>query len=122
MISSCFSALDALQDGAVRPTPDRVRGDQPGRPGLAGDDLGARLLEPIDDQVGPGRHTAGIEPVERLEIGIAQGAAFLAATQKRRIPNDHIRRRPVGLGPVGVQNRVALLDGVQGLEDGLFRQ
>jgi hypothetical protein len=122
MISSCFSALDALQHGAVGPTPDRIRGDQPGRPGLACDDLGARLLEPIDDQVGPGRHTAGIEPVEGCEIGVTQGVAFLAPPQKRRIPHDDIRRRPFWFRPIRIHDGIPLLDGIQRLEDRVLGQ
>ncbi len=117
MLGSGFSALDALQHGAVRPTPDRVRGDQAGRPRLTRDNLGARFLKPIGYQVGPGRHTPGIEPVERLETGVAKGVAFLAPTQKRRISHDDIRLRPFEFRPVRVHYDVSLLDGVQGLQD-----
>lgn len=106
MLGSGFSALDALQHGAVRPTPDRVRGDQAGRPRLTRDNLGARFLKPIGYQVGPGRHTPGIEPVERLEIGVAKGTALLAATQEGRIADDHIGRGPLRFRAIGIEDGI----------------
>lgn len=113
---------NALQHSAIRAAANRIGGDQPRRPRLSRDNLGACLLEPIGDQIGPARDAPGIEPLQRLKIGIAERAAFLAPAQKRRIAHDDIGLGPRRFAAVRVQDGVLLADGVERFEDGVFRQ
>ncbi|MBK5962748.1 hypothetical protein CCR95_01180 [Thiocystis minor] len=126
----CFSVIpilngsrrNALQHPAIRAAANRIGGDQSRRPRSPHFNLGARLLEPIGDQIRPSGDAPGIEPLQRLKIGIAERAAFLAPAQKRRVAHDDIGLGPFRFGPVRVHDGILLADGVERFEDGVLRQ
>ena len=86
-----------FQHRAVGTRPNRLGGHESGSLQLTRCDLQTRLIKPIAHQVRPTGHTACKHSVERFKVIVAQFAALLAATQKRRVANDH-----VGLGPSGL--------------------
>jgi len=110
---------DPLQDGAVALLADGVGGDQARRRCLACLDLRPGLLEPVGHQVGAAGHTAFIAAPQPIDVEIAQLAAHHLVAQEGRIADDHVRFRPDRFAAVGVEQRVAMLDAVQGAQDGV---
>ena len=82
-------------------------------------DLRPCLLEPIGHQIGAARDTAFVTPAQPFDVVVAQFAAHHLVAQKRRIADDDIGLRPRGLAIVGIEQGVAVLDAVQGAEDGI---
>ena len=90
--------LDPLEDAPVRAAADALRREQAGPPRPAGCDLRPRLLVPVAAR---GRLVPGTRPsktrTERLDVVVAEAAPQQLAAQERRVPDDELGRRPLGL-------------------------
>ena len=114
--------LDPLEDPAVRAAADRLRRQQAGAPRRPCLDLPPAPSRASSRQKSAHARQAVVEDVEQgLDVVVAEAAPQQLAAQERRIADDELRLRPLGLARVRrvgeVEQRVAGLDVVERAQD-----
>ena len=88
---------------------------------LARVDMLARLHEPVADQIGFRGHAALVGREDPCNVVFPQLADQELPAEERRVADHDIDLGPVGLVPVRREDRVAALDVVERLQDGVAR-
>ncbi|MNF68744.1 hypothetical protein D3C84_506100 [compost metagenome] len=88
---------------------------------LAGLDLLSGLEKPVADQIGATGHAAFVELAQAFGVGSAEFAAHLLVTEKRRITNNHLRRRPLRFAAVFGNQCIAVFNAVERTQDRVLR-
>ena len=108
---------NALQHHAVALLPNRIGGDQSGALASARVNLRPCFFKPVRHQIRAAGHAAFVALAQLVDGLVAEFAAHHLVAQKRRIAHNHIDVRPERFGAVRVEQRVAVLDGVQRLQN-----